>query len=107
MTLLIGPFEGAKVPAKLVLYRHNDFVRQWVSLDGLCQFFETLEIVDKQRAGQPQIFCSEFLHNSTKRQFVFVLCGLRLGQRRTYRQNRDPKHDRADYYCRWMPITLA
>src|SRR5664279_2277277 len=76
MTLLIVSFEGTKVPAKLVLYRYNDFIRQWVSLDGLCRFFETLEIVDKQRVGQPQIFCSELLHDGTKRQFMFRLCRL-------------------------------
>lgn len=46
MTLLIGSFEGVKVRAQLVLYGHDDFVGQWVSLDGLCRFFESLEIVE-------------------------------------------------------------
>src|SRR5665811_1562456 len=105
MTLLIGSFEGAKVSANPFLYRHNDFVRQWMSLDGVCRFFETLEIVDEQCVGQSQIFCPEFLHDDTECQPVFLLWGLRLGQSRCCRQNRDPKHDRADCYCRWTPIT--
>jgi hypothetical protein len=65
-------------------------------------FADSFEIFGKQRVGRPQIFRPEFLHDGTKRQLVFLLCGLRLGER----QNRDPKHDRGHRYRKWMPITF-
>lgn len=71
MALLIDPLEAMKTSAELLLDRSHNFARKRMTLNGSCGVLKTLEVFDKERVGQPQIFSAKFRHDGAQRQFVF------------------------------------